>query len=265
MSRHASQIRIAILVVLIIFFIWIRCDLYRVYDLLPQRSASIEAITGSTQLVIVLSEGWTAQHGEMYRFERADSLSEWIRIGSIVTVGLGSNGMGWGFGLHDRASLFGPLLSEANRRSPAGVFRINGLFGFGKNDPGLSLPYREILPTTECVDDIRSPHYNQIVENNALAKPDWVSAERMFSYPGAYGLGILFDQNTSPIRADGGSCLFLHAGGVPAGGTFGCTTMEASEVLEVAQWLKADHHPLLVQLPQGQYLKLKGSWTLPNV
>jgi D-alanyl-D-alanine dipeptidase len=48
-------------------------------------------------------------------------------------------------------------------------------------------------------------------------------------------------------------------------GTDGCTAMEEANILRVLHWINAGEHPLLVQLPDAEYKKLRKKYGLPAI
>src|SRR5438132_367588 len=117
------------------------------------------------------------------------------------------------------------------------------------------LPYFEVTPTLECVDDPRSAHYNALLEGAGVAK-DWTSSERMQNLPTEYALGIVVAHNGPPGLAGAGSCIFLHVWKRPDATTSGCTAMDQSAVEALVGWLDPAAAPVLVQLPEVEYTQL---------
>jgi D-alanyl-D-alanine dipeptidase len=62
-----------------------------------------------------------------------------------------------------------------------------------------------------------------------------------------------------------GSCVFLHIWSGPAQGTAGCTAMAQDQLEPILTWLDPAKTPILVQLPQAQYKKLRKPWRLPKL
>jgi L,D-peptidoglycan transpeptidase YkuD (ErfK/YbiS/YcfS/YnhG family) len=77
-----------------------------------------------------------------------------------------------------------------------------------------------------------------------------------------YRLGVIVDHNADRV-AGCGSCIFLHIWSGAGKGTAGCTAMEAPRMEAVLRWLEARKRPLLVQLPRGEFERLKAEWDLP--
>jgi len=215
------------------------------------------------QVVVVTTRGWDAVPGTLRRFERRGKGGAWARVGRDVPVAVGRNGLGWGLGLVDTSAAAGPQKREGDGKAPAGVFELGTAFGFEPARAAwLRLPYTPLKPSTECVDDTSSRRYNFIVDRVALDGVDWNSSERMRSVEG-YRWGLVVKHNAAPPVAGRGSCIFLHIWAGPEKGTAGCTAMEGSNLTELLRWLDPKRRPLLVQLPEGEYERLRRAWSLP--
>jgi L,D-peptidoglycan transpeptidase YkuD (ErfK/YbiS/YcfS/YnhG family) len=145
-------------------------------------------------------------------------------------------------------------------------------FGYASQPlEGSKIPYLNLNPSSECVDDIQSKHYNRIVDRSLFA-PDWKSSEQMRNVGEAYRWGIVVDHNgivqgidNKPPQAGGGSCVFLHIWHSYDQGTAGCTAMPENELETLLLWLDPVSKPLLVQLPQPVYERLMDRWMLPKL
>ena len=221
------------------------------------------AVAASQQLVVVTTSSWTSTTGSMTRFERASPASSWRRLDVPVPIVVGRTGIAWGIGFDDVSS-DGPHKREGDGKAPAGIFPLDTAFGFASREslPSVRLPYVQLMPTTDCVDDTASTHYNTVVDRRAVPRVDWNSAEHMREIP-QYIIGVIVGYNSSPPVKGRGSCIFLHVWAGPASHTAGCTAFDEGKVSEVMQWLDPRKRPLLVQLTVDQYRKLKASWRLP--
>jgi D-alanyl-D-alanine dipeptidase len=219
------------------------------------------------QLILVVTESWTAPRGTLTRWERGEK-GPWKKVGEAVDVVVGRNGLGWGLGLHadeigmDRA---GPLKAEKDGRAPAGAFKLGDATGYAAAPPtGTTLPYKQATAKLFCVDDPKSKLYNQVVEEaDPLTKP-WKSAEPMLRSDAMYTWTIMVQHNKQPIVAGQGSCIFLHEWGGPAAPTEGCTAMPRADIEALMGWIKPDLQPLLVQLPKKEHEQLVDEWKLPK-
>ena len=243
-------------------------------------SCQSNALANSTQMIAVTTPGWNTVEGRLQRYERATTTEPWHPVGEPFSIVVGKSGLAWGIGLVPiEASKVGtasePIKHEGDGRSPAGLFALGTAFGDTKAPiPGLKLPYLELTPSIECVDDPSSAHYNRIVDRDSLTpagKPDWHSSEHMREVGEAYRWGIVVDLNgidapgsaTAP-KPGAGSCVFLHIWHSQTQGTAGCTAMPESNLETLLTWLDPARKPLLVQLPQQTYTRLATRWKLPR-
>jgi D-alanyl-D-alanine dipeptidase len=186
-------------------------------------------------------------------------------VGTVIPASVGRAGLGWGTGLHDGAPLDGPTKREGDGRAPAGVYRLSSAFGYAAAGevPWIRLPYFPSDASIECVDDLRSRHYNRRVDRDTIPQPDWSSHEEMRRTDALYEWGVWVDHNSSPPAPGGGSCIFLHVWAGPGVATSGCTSMAAENLREVLAWLDPRARPVLVQLPRDAYGALRTAWELP--
>jgi D-alanyl-D-alanine dipeptidase len=223
--------------------------------------------SSSTQMILVLSQSDESPVGTLRRFERAGQGEGWQAIGDPTPVTLGRSGLGLGLGLHDIEAGSMPRKREGDGKSPAGVFRLNSVFGFAP--PGeagdLGLPYVQVTDDLECVDDGDSDYYNRIVRRGAVPAVDWESSERMRAVGAAYETGIVVEHNWGNPEPGGGSCIFLHNWTGPEDTTSGCTALDPPELTAIAQWIESDCTPVLVQLTEAMYERYGHAWGLPTV
>jgi D-alanyl-D-alanine dipeptidase len=214
----------------------------------------------------VTAASWDTIPATLTRFERASGTSAWQVVTPAVPVVLGK-GLAWGAGLNDAASESGPVKHEGDGRSPAGAFRLGSAFGFGPADTigRLRVPYLQLTPATDCVDDSASSHYNTLAERTAAAHVDWTSAEHMRAIDPDYRYGIVVDHNTAPRTPGRGSCIFMHIWEGPTTPTAGCTALDPQQLADILRWLDASADPVLVQLPRTVYDAHRAAWALPTL
>ena len=220
-------------------------------------------LDASQQIVVVVTPSWTSTTGTMQRFERATTSADWTPIESAVPVVVGRTGIAWGAGFDD-VSHEGPHKHEGDGKAPAGVFPLDTAFGFAPRDSVqvVKLPYVQLLPTTDCVDDTASAHYNTVVEKGTVPSVDWNSAEHMREVA-QYKIGVIVAYNSAPPVKGRGSCIFLHIWAGADSHTAGCTAFDEAKLLDVMMWLDPGKRPLLVQLTANDYADLQGRWKLP--
>lgn len=227
-------------------------------------SVNIDAlIDGSQQLVVVTTPNWTSTTGTMQRFERGAQSPEWRPLASAVPVVVGRTGLAWGIGF-EYGIPADPKKREGDGKAPAGIFPLDTAFGFAPRGSLVKLPYVRLLPTTDCVDDTASAHYNTVVDRAAVDRVDWSSAEHMREVA-QYKTGVIVGYNASPPVRGRGSCIFLHIWNGPDSHTAGCTAFDESKLQEVINWLDPKKRPLLVQLTAADYARLRDRWSLPVI
>jgi L,D-peptidoglycan transpeptidase YkuD (ErfK/YbiS/YcfS/YnhG family) len=201
------------------------------------------------QLLVVVSPDWRADHGTLTRWEKRGE--SWKRVGAVIPVKLGKNGMAWGRGLY-AAPPGAAHKREGDGRSPAGIFELPFLLGEGASE--FRYPYRRMDRFSRCVDDPRSRSYNQIVDSRRVPQ-DYRSYERMKFPSGLYRYGIFVAHN--PKRIPGaGSCIFMHIKRRDGRPTVGCTAMSSEALRSVMHWLDPRKHPLLIQAPREAIRRL---------
>lgn len=234
----------------------------------------------STQLLLVLTDGWQAIPAKLYRFDREDATGSWRPAGAPIQAVVGKKGMGWGRGLHSASDTNGDYRVEFDKRAPAGIFELGPVFGLhpeaqARKELGeLAMPYTELKPGMFCIGDHASSHYNQIVDVAKTPK-DWIDDRNEDMHKiavndeQAYLWGVFIRHNSDgpSTRRDriSGSCIFLHIWAGAGQGTAGCTAMARADMVSVIQWLNQAQRPILVQLPKSEYLRLKTAWGLPEV
>jgi D-alanyl-D-alanine dipeptidase len=224
------------------------------------------ALRASTQILVVTTQDWNGVDGTLQAYERPQARKRWKAAGDPIPVVVGKKGLGWGAGVASVDKLRaagGPIKQEGDGKSPAGVFRLITAFGYAAQaPPGWKMPYLNLTPSVECVDDAHSKFYNRVLDRASVA-PDWSSSEQMLRPDGQYRWGLMVDHNANPVIAGGGSCIFLHIWLGPGVGTTGCTAMAQEQIEGLLAWIDPARKPLLVQLPRPQYKKLRRRWKLP--
>lgn len=227
--------------------------------------SSIPQIQYCRQLITVTTDSWNAKSATIRVFERGpDQPRSWKEIEKPFRGVIGRRGFGWGIGLHGTGESGAPRKREGDQRSPAGVFKLFSVFGLA--NPAqmtfLRLPYQQVTAGTEAIDDPRSRYYNRIVDRSRIARPDWSSSESMLSVGGRYRFGLMIQHNWQPAP-EFGSCIFFHVWDHDQAGTAGCTATSSARLERLLHWLDSEKNPLIVQLPQPEYLRLRESWELP--
>ncbi len=221
----------------------------------------------SLQAVVVTTKDWSAVQGAARIYERKNTKSEWKSVGKTFPIVVGANGLAWGDGLNEKPSDTdkSPMKVEGDGKSPAGIFTLTSAFGTTAENDKLKLPFTKLAASTECVDDVKSSHYNRLVDKFQVGNFDWKSSEKMLAVGAQYDLGVFVAHNSNPIEKGNGSCIFLHVWKNESAGTAGCTAMARENMEMVLYRLDAKKNPVLIQLPAGEYQKLQTSWKLPII
>jgi D-alanyl-D-alanine dipeptidase len=225
--------------------------------------ATIPEMALCQQLVTVTTTSWQDAKATVRLYERtADAGNNWRRVGNPFPALLGEGGLAWGIGLHGSGEPGEPSKREGDKKAPAGVFRFGDAFGTARPGQVRFLPYRQVTPTTEAIDDPRSKYYNQVVDRTTITHPDWASSESMLRVGGRYRLGVIIRHNAEAYPGFG-SCIFFHVWDPHFAGTTGCTATSYDHLVHLLGWLDPRKNPLIVQLPMDEYLRLKSQWGLP--
>ena len=220
----------------------------------------------SLQAVVVTTKDWSAFQGTAQMFERKSAKAKWKPVGESFAVVVGKNGMAWGAGLNELPSDTRLLMkTEGDGKAPAGIFSLTTSFGSAEKPDFIKLPYQKLEEYTECVDDVKSTHYNRIVDRMKVGNFDWKSSEKMLAVGAEYELGITVAHNTNPVTAGGGSCIFLHIWKDADTGTAGCTAMERANLEAILKWVNPKKNPVLIQLSEDSYKQFQDKWKLPKL
>lgn len=234
----------------------------------PQPPFKPPPYSDSRQAVVVTTKDWTAVQGTAQLFERKKAGSKkWKAVGEPFPVVVGRTGLGWGDGINEApAGVDKALLkAEGDGRAPAGIFALTSLFASSDKPEYAKLPFTKLEEYTECVDDVRSSHYNRIVNRMQVGNFDWKSSEKMLEVGEQYEKGVFVAHNSAPVTSGNGSCIFLHIWKDAATGTSGCTAMTKENIESVFRWIDASKNPVLIQLPEAAYSEYRKKWKLPKL
>lgn len=215
----------------------------------------------SLQAVVVTTKDWDAVQGTAQLFERKTTKSAWKKVGESFPVVVGRNGLAWSDEARMKAETQ-PHKKEGDGKAPAGILRLTSIFA--SSDQKVNLPFTKLVESTECVDDIKSTHYNQIVDKFKVGNFDWNSSEKMLAVGEQYDLGVFVAHNSDNVKGDG-SCIFLHIWKDANSGTAGCTAMERKNIERITNWLEAKKNPFLIQMPVDVYNGWQKVWKLPKL
>lgn len=207
----------------------------------------------------VITKDWKSIRGTLQRYERTKITDPWTVKGTPIKVVVGRNGLAWGRGEYHPHE--GIQKKEGDGKAPAGTFSLGKGFGYSPL-PEAKISYMQSLPTTECVDDVKSKYYNQVVDHSVKDR-DWSSSEMMKRSDDLYKLGVIVNHNTKNTVPSAGSCIFLHIWRNDSTGTAGCTAMDEKNIKDLISWLDEGKKPLLIQLPVMAYKRHRKDWHLP--
>lgn len=235
--------------------------------ILSGHAGELKELYLSTQLIVVTTPDWNAADGKLQRYERVLPKGDWKPVGEPISIVVGKNGLGWGSGIFSADALRvagsdDPIKKEGDGKAPAGVFRLGTAFGYAPEILwAWKMPYLKLTESVECVDDTASRFYNRIVYRTSV-KPDWNSSEHMLRNDELYRWGIVVEHNAQRVPGKG-SCIFLHIWRGSGQGTVGCTAMPREQLELLLSWLNRAKDPLLLQVPNAEYIRLKGRFNLP--
>ena len=219
--------------------------------------------TDARLLITSVTANWDAVPTELTEWRR-DAGKPWTKVRSWTGV-VGHTGLAWGKGLHGNGppeGREGPMKLEGDGKAPAGVFTLDGSYGYGKAPPAnAGLPYQQVDKSWHCVDDASSQSYNKIVDADTVTV-DWKSSEDMKRKDWLYTWVIQVGHNPERLPGEG-SCIFLHVWRSATDGTVGCTAMPQTDIETLLSDLDPKDHPTLVQLTADEYKALATTWELP--
>lgn len=217
----------------------------------------------SRQLVVVRTKTWNSLTGSLQRYERSNE-GAWRSAEEPTPINVGRSGMAWGRGLHPEQAA-GPKKREGDGRSPAGVFSLGSAFGYAEDLPAQAkkFPYMQLQNSVYCIEDARSAHYNELVDTRSVPLKGWERKSQMLRPDGLFRWGLIVEQNDTDTVRGRGSCIFLHIWRGPKRGTAGCTAMPEEQVEKLLTWVDPSAAPVLVQLPDAEYERLRAPWQLP--
>jgi D-alanyl-D-alanine dipeptidase len=189
------------------------------------------AMHRATRLVIVTVPSMTSVKATVHIFARKTPAdASWERAAQPEPAVVGAAGIGWSEDFNYLAKKDEPVKREGDKRTPAGIFRMAGPFGFEANKlPG----YTKLeAGRSYCVDDPTSPLYGKIVSKKLATSVK--STEDMSTVPGLKR-AIMVDY---PARrgAKAGSCIFVHVWDGADKGTNARIGMPEERVAELQEW-----------------------------
>jgi L,D-peptidoglycan transpeptidase YkuD (ErfK/YbiS/YcfS/YnhG family) len=191
----------------------------------------------SQQLIFVSVPDRSAQDARLAALEFDDV--QWNFRLPPIPAKIGVNGFG--------------KLREGDLKSPEGIYRIRGGFGWGAVDEPLRIPWRKSAHNDYFIDDPHSPYYNQWLRTDEPIATFAASWETL--YIPQYKFSIDFDFNKENVTGLG-SAIFLHVWKGPHVPTAGCTAISEAAMSLIVHWLDLDKKPLIIQAESTEIFKL---------
>ena len=185
----------------------------------------------ATRLIVVTVPNMTSVKATLHTFERKTPAdAAWQRSGPPESAVVGTAGIGWSEDYDFLAKKDEPVKREGDQRTPAGIFRVAGPFGFDKSTLA---GYTKLTEGNSfCVADPSSALYGKIVGKSTakLVK----ASEDMSASPGLKR-GMIVDY---PARrgAKAGSCIFIHVWNGEGGGTNARIGMSEERLTVLQNW-----------------------------
>ncbi len=219
----------------------------------------------TSQVLVGIAPSWNSSQVTLHLFEKQGR--QWIKQTAPWKGRLGRNGLAWGRGVHPYPQQ-GLTKKEGDKRAPAGVFRMGGVWGYSER---VSCPpqqfYRKITARDLWVEDSKSKYYNQHLTLDRNIQTKWEKKQQMRQGDAAHSLKMFIGHNSPPNAVPGaGSAIFFHiwrgGGSKP---TAGCTTMAESKLRALIATIDPVKKPLYVLLPKDVYQAVQNKWKLPSI
>jgi len=185
----------------------------------------------ATRLVIVTVPDMTSVKATVHIFTRKTPAdATWERVAQPEPAVVGAAGIGWAEDFNHLAKKDEPVKREGDKRTPAGIFRIAGPFGFEASK--ISGYTKLQAGKSFCVDDPTSLLYGRIVDKRLAATTK--SSEDMSAVPGLRR-GLVVDY---PARrgAKAGSCIYIHVWDGAEAGTNARIGMPEERITVLQEW-----------------------------
>lgn len=218
------------------------------------------------QAIVGISDDWNSSYVSLGLYEKKGG--KWTLIGEFWRGRLGKNGSIWGLGLSPLQKGETRIKKEGDGKSPAGVFKIGGAWGYEKNIKKYdSLAYKMVTSKSLWVEDSNSRYYNKPLVLSSQPKTEWEKKQQMRQNDHAHSLKLFIHHN-SPEKGNPlpnyGSAIFFHiwrSNGKKA--TSGCTTMNEDKLKELIAKIDPEKNPVYILLPRKVYLEKRQQWQLP--
>jgi len=215
------------------------------------------------QVAVSIADTWNSVTGKLWLLDKQNN-GEWKVSNGPWRVIYGKNGLAWGIGINPPQK--GIQKVERDKRAPAGIFKIGTVYSNqAKPLKGAeNWPFYQVTTSDAWIDNPKLPNYNHIIRINPANPPAWFKDQRMKPEDPTYTWRILIEHNYPDAKPGMGSAIFFHfqrGENIPSAG---CTVMPVNNIETLLRWLDPAGKPVLVQLPQEEYIRLSKSWGLPD-
>jgi len=224
---------------------------------------AFELPADSSQCLVGIADDWNTSKVTLTLYQKKGD--QWVPVGESWSGRLGKSGLVWGLGISPNPA--GAVIKkEGDQRSPAGVFRIGGAWGYDKAiEKNPKLPYRQVTTRDLWVEDPQSPSYNKNVILDREPATEWEKKQQMKQGDYPHSLKLFIAHNAPPkVIPNAGSSIFFHIWrGEGSRATAGCTTMQEGKLRKLVASIDPAKRPLYVLLPKAEYESRRKDWKLP--
>jgi hypothetical protein len=216
------------------------------------------------QIVVCIAPKASSSEGTLQLFSR-DRNGDWRADSSRWPVMFARGGLAWGRGLNPPQP--GPQKHTADRRNPAGLFKLGPALGYASTLPAgaAGWPYHQVTGRDAWIDDPTLPDYNHLVTlPGGATPPSWWEREHMHLGDFAYEWMVVIEANYDSPVGDDGNSIFFHVRRGEHYRTAGCTTMAQANLVRLIKWLQPGSKAMMVELTQANYQRLWKDWDLPT-
>jgi D-alanyl-D-alanine dipeptidase len=215
----------------------------------PCPSIIQDSLLGVQQMIMVTSQEWSTTDAKAQLFSRDSDSGDWTAQSEVFESVIGKKGLGWApafaAALNGPLEPLGPIKHEGDGKTPAGIFVLGTEFGFSAQSPVAGQKYLPLNANIYCIDDVKSKHYNEIVDASVVNK-DWDSGEAMSTIEQyKSGVQILYPTDA---ESQAGSCIFIHIWRAAHIGTAGCLASTEDNVKMLLQKIDFSKRPVIIFL-----------------
>ncbi|MFT4087933.1 MAG: L,D-transpeptidase family protein [Gordonia sp. (in: high G+C Gram-positive bacteria)] len=188
---------------------------------LPQGSPQVDAVTDTSQMIVVSVPEASSTTGTLTAFEK-NANGQWTPVVGPVKAYVGEKGIG--------------KAQDNVYRTPEGTFALDQAFG-RQDNPGTKMPYKKVDAQDWWDSDMKSPTYNRMVRQEQSPGGD---SENLYNTGPMYDYAVNIASNPTNTPGDA-SAIFLHVtDGKP---TMGCVATDRESMIKILKWLDPAKHP----------------------